>query len=794
MFKNYLKAAWRNLLKNKAHSFINITGLSVGMAVAMLIGLWIWDEVTFNQYHKNYDRIAVLKQNQLLNGSIDTWQSMPYPIGDALRNSYGNYFKHVVMSSWTQGHLLAVGDTRIMKLGNSMEPGALDLFSLKMLQGTYAALKDPYSIVLSASLAKTLFGDANPMDKLIKIDNKDELKVTGVYEDLPANTSLTSTTFFLPWEYKLITDKWIRENSNPWGSNGFQVFVELADHMDMTQVSQKIRNVRLDHQQPDERKYHSQIFLHPMRKWHLYEEFKQGVNTGGRIQFVWLFGIIGVFVLLLACINFMNLSTARSEKRAKEVGIRKAIGSFRMQLIWQFFGESLMMSVIAFVLCLVLVQLMLPFFNETADKNLGILWSSPLFWLAGIGCTVITGLVAGSYPALYLSSFQPVKVLKGTFRVGRLAAVPRKVLVVVQFTVSVVLIIGTIVVFRQVQFARNRPVGYNREGLISVDLMATGLAEHFEAIKQTLQSSGAVTEIAQAESPLTQVWNTNGGFDWKDKDPSLSVDFPTTGVSPEYGKTIGWQFKEGRDFSREFASDSAAFVLNESAVKFMGLKNPVGEIIKWDGISFHVIGVIKDMIVESPYAPVRPSVFCITRSPDNFFILRLNPAASATKALRKIEAVFKQYSPAAPFSYKFVDLEYARKFENEQRIGKLSSGFAILAIFISCLGLFGMATFMAEQRTKEIGIRKVMGASVLNVWGLLSKDFVMLVVIAMLIAAPLAYYGMYKWLQHYEYRSDIAWWIFAVTAAGAVIITLLTVSYQAIKAALMNPVKSLRSE
>lgn len=794
MFKNYLKAAWRNLLKNKAHSFINITGLSVGMAVAMLIGLWIWDEVTFDQYHKNYDRIATLKQNQLLNGGIDTWQSMPYPIGDALRSSYGGYFKHVVMSSWTQGHLLTVGDTRIMKSGNSMEPEALDMLSLKMQQGTYAALKDPYSIVLSASLAKTLFGDVNPMDKLIKIDNKDELKVTGVYEDLPANTSFSSSAFFLPWEYKLITDKWIRENSNPWGSNGFQVFVEMADHMDMAQVSQKIRNIRLDHQQPDERKYHSQIFLHPMRKWHLYEQFKQGVNTGGRIQFVWLFGIIGAFVLLLACINFMNLSTARSEKRAKEVGIRKAIGSFRLQLIWQFFGESLMMSVIAFVLCLVLVQLMLPFFNGVADKNISMLWSSPLFWLVGMGCTVITGLVAGSYPALYLSSFQPVKVLKGTFRVGRLAAVPRKVLVVLQFTVSVVLIIGTIVVFRQVQFARDRPVGYNRDGLISVSLMATEVADHFEAVKHALQSTGAITEIAQAESPLTQVWNTNGGFDWTGKDPSLSVDFPSTGVSPEYGKTIGWQFKEGRDFSREFASDSAALVLNESAVKFMGLKNPVGEIIKWDGTPFHVIGVIKDMIVESPYAPVRPSVFCIAQNPNNFLVMRLNPAASATEALSKIEAVVKQFSPAAPFSYKFVDAEYARKFENEQRIGKLSTGFAILAIFISCLGLFGMATFMAEQRTKEIGVRKVMGASVLNVWSLLSKDFVMLVVIALLIAAPVAYYGMYKWLQNYEYRSGIAWWIFAVTAAGAVIITLLTVSYQAIKAALMNPVKSLRAE
>jgi ABC-type antimicrobial peptide transport system permease subunit len=550
----------------------------------------------------------------------------------------------------------------------------------------------------------------------------------------------------------------------------------------------------MDHIAVEDRRYNPVIFLHPMSRWHLYEEFKNGINSGGRIQFVWLFGIIGVFVLLLACINFMNLSTARSEKRAKEVGIRKAIGSLRGQLIGQFFSESLLVVALGFIFSLFLVQMALPFFNSVADKKMTILWSSPVFWLTGIIISLLTGLIAGSYPALYLSSFQPVKVLKGTFRVGRNAAIPRKVLVVLQFTVSVTLIIGTITVFRQIQFARNRPVGYTREGLLSLQMNADAMRNHFEAVKTDFKSTGAVVEAAAASGPATSVWSTNGNISWKGKDPSMAVDFPNTGITSEYGKTVGWQFKEGRDFSAAFASDSGAFVLNEAAVKFMGLKDPVGEMIMWGDKPFKVIGVIKDMIVESPYQPVRASLYHLTTQDINILHVKINPRVGVPEALSKIEKVFKKYNPDTPFDYRFVDDEYAWKFGNEERIGKLASFFAILAIFISCLGLFGMASFMAERRTKEIGVRKVMGASVFNLWRLLSKDFVILVLISLLIAVPLAYYLMNNWLQNYQYRSDISWWIFAVAGAGILIITLLTVSFQSIKAALMNPVKSLRSE
>jgi len=445
-------------------------------------------------------------------------------------------------------------------------------------------------------------------------------------------------------------------------------------------------------------------------------------------------------------------------------------------------------------LSILFVQLALPFFNDVSGKKMAILWSNPLFWLSGIIFSLITGLISGSYPALYLSSFQPVKVLKGTFKVGRLAALPRKVLVVLQFAVSVTLIIGTIIVFRQVQFARNRPVGYSRDGLVTLPMVTGDIHKQFTVVKHELEKNGAIASIAESGSPTTGDYSSNSGFDWRGKDPAQAVEFPNIDVSVDYGKTVGWQFTAGRDFSPSFLSDSLAFVLNETAVKFMGLKNPVGEIVKWDGQPFHVIGVIKDMVSESPYEPVRPTLYHMLKGGGDYVIAKINPKVSPHEALSKIEKTFKTYNPAQPFEYQFVDDAYAEKFGNEERIGKLASSFAGLAIFISCLGLFGMASFMAEQRIKEIGVRKVLGATVFNLWQLLSKDFVILIIVSLIIATPVSYYFMHKWLLGYQYHAEVSWWIFAVTAAGAMIITLLTVSYQSIKAALANPVKSLRSE
>lgn len=793
MIKNYLKVAWRNLIKNKATALINIGGLAVGMAVAILIGLWIWDELSFDKYHKNYDHIAIVTQNETFNGTVNTGAAVSLPFDAELRKSYGNDFKHIALSSWTNKHIFSAGNKNLSFSGNFMGDEAAEIFSLNMLAGNDKGLKDRSSILISQSVAKALFGDANPVNKIVKLDNKDVFKVSGVYEDLPANTTLHDVAFIGPWEY-YINQPENRRSLTDWGDNSLFVYVQIADNADMAKVSAKIHDIKLNKINKEDRKFNPIAFLQPMSKWHLYSEFKNGVNTGGAIQYIWLFGIIGTFVLLLACINFMNLSTARSERRAKEVGIRKAVGSVRKQLIAQFFCESFLIAFLSFAFSLVLVGLSLPWFNDVAGKEISLPWSNPFFWAAGLGFTFLTGVIAGSYPALYLSSFNPVSVLKGTFKAGRFASIPRKVLVVIQFTVSVILIIGTIVVFKQVQFAKNRPVGYSRAGLINIEVTNDDLHKHFTALRSDLINSGAVIEIAESSSPTTGVNNNRGDVSWKQKDPSMTSFFGNINITSEYGKTVGWQFTDGRDFNSGIVADSSAIVLNQAAVKYMNLKSPVGEIVHIGKKDMTVIGVIKDMVMESPYEPVKQTIFRIGRGALDNVIIRVNPQIGAHEALGKIAAASKTYSPSVPFTYKFADDDYARKFASEERVGKLANSFAMLAIFISCIGMFGMASYMAEQKVKEIGVRKVLGASFFGLWRLMSKEFVVLVITALLIAMPLAYNFMHSWLQRYTYHTALSWWVFAVTCFGSLAITLLTISYQSIKAALANPVKSLRSE
>jgi putative ABC transport system permease protein len=501
----------------------------------------------------------------------------------------------------------------------------------------------------------------------------------------------------------------------------------------------------------------------------------------------------------------MNLSTARSEKRAKEVGIRKAIGSRRSQLIWQFLSESLLVAFLAFLLAVGLVALAMPWFNDLAGKRISGFWTNGYFWTISLSLIVLTGFMAGSYPALYLSSFKAVKVLKGTFRAGRFSTLPRKVLVVVQYTVSVSLIIGTVIVYRQVQHAKSRPVGYTREGLLMIQLKSPDMREKLQLIASELKNNGIATMVSGASSPVTAVWSNNGGFDWRGRTADKEDGFATTWITHDYGKTVGWNFAAGRDYSASFASDSVSnnsipgsghnIIVNEAAVKYMGLAKPLGEIIRWDNTPFTIVGVIKDMVMESPFEPVRQSVYLVNYDNANSYMnIRINPEISVKEALAKTEAIFKKLVPAVPFDYEFADTQYGLKFAAEERIGKLAAVFATLAILISCLGLFGLASFVAEKRTKEIGIRKVLGASIYNLWKMLSTEFVVLVMISLVIAFPLAYYFMNKWLLNYQYRTGLPWWIFVVAGVGALFITLLTVSFQSIKAAVANPVKSLRSE
>jgi len=800
MIKNYIKIAWRNLLRNKENTFINVIGLSLGMAVVMLISLWIYDELSFNKNFKSYNSIVRVMQHQTVNGNVLTQEYMPIPLADKLRQNFSEDFKYVVLSTFPDEHIISCGDKKLRQIGNYMQADAPDLFSLNMLKGSRSGLKDLTSIMLSASLAKAMFGNHDPLNQLIKIDNQYVVKVSGVYADMPQNSNFSDVAFIAPWDLYMTTEKWLKRASTAWNNNTWQMFAQLKPNVNADKVSTAIKYVKLQQviAQGDKmaQSFMPLLFLKPMREWHLYSEYKNGVNTGGEIEFVWMFGIIGSFVLLLACINFMNLSTARSEQRAKEVGIRKTLGSDRKQLIAQFFSESILIALFSFIISLIVVQLALPWFNQVAQKDIVIPLGNPLFWLVSISFSLFTGILAGSYPALYLSSFQPVKVLKGTFRVGRLAALPRKILVVTQFTVSVILIIGTVIIFKQIQYTKNRAVGYNRTGLIQIRVKTNNIHDHFTAVNNDLQNAGAIAAMAESDSPLTEVGSNESGLTWNGKPPGLQDDFGMIPVSYDFGKTAGWQVIAGRDFSRAFA-DSLSIIVNQSAAKFMNFKDPIGEIVKWDGRDVKIIGVIKDMVMSSPYDPVKPSIFSLINYAGyagNDIDIRVNPQISMHEALGKIEAVFKQYDPDSPFTYNFTDTEYAKKFQNEERIGTLSSFFTILAIFISCLGLFGMASFMAEQRTIEIGVRKVLGASVLNLWGLMSKDFVVLVSVSILIAMPVAYYFMQGWVKNYKYHTDLSWWIFALTAIGSIIITLLTVSYQSIKAALSNPISSLRSE
>jgi len=793
MLKNYLTIAWRNLIKNKVLSLINIGGLAVGLAVVILISLWILDEVSFDNYHRNYDHIAQVIENETSNGVMKTWFHVPYPLAADLRKNYGSDFKAVAMSTLPRDYILASGDKKLNEHGSFMETGGPDLFTLNMLEGRRDALKDPSSILISASTAKALFGNENPMGKVLKLNNLENLKVAGVYADLPENTTLAGMAFIGCWA-RYAADYRLSGMREPWGNGIVNLYVQLADNADLEKVSLKIRDEQLRHLKPLSAKTKPALFLQPMSKWHLYSEFKDGKNTGGEIEYVWLFGIVGVFVLLLACINFMNLSTARSEKRAREVGIRKAIGSSRSQLIYQFYGESLLCVLLAFLAALLLARLSLPAFNQLAGKQIVIPWNSPAFWLAGIGLSFITAIITGSYPALYLSSFKPVKVLKGVFRVGRLASAPRKVLVVLQFTVSIVLIIGTIVVIRQILFAKDRPVGYSQDELITIPVLTLELHQHFNAIKQELASNGTITEMAEADAPPNKVAGTTSGVGWPGEDPNLHVNFSQEDISYDYGKTIGWEFSAGRDFSRSFLSDSSAVIINQAAAEFMTMKKPTENYITFYGKKFRIVGVTKNIINRSPYEQVQPMVYFLAQWAGGSLLLKINPKMSAGKAISNIASVLKTENPQQPFEYHFVDQEYAKEFGNEERIGKLATVFAGLAIFITCLGLFGMASFMAEQRVKEIGIRKVLGASVFALWQLLSKDFTLLVFISIIIASPVAYYFMHNWLRNYQYHTDVAWWIFIVTAIGAILITLITVSFQAIKAAMANPIKSLKTE
>lgn len=793
MIKNYLLLAIRQLRRNRGYSFINIFGLATGMAIALVIGIWAFDELSVDQGMPNGHRIVQIMQNQWPKGQTSE-KTLPSYVGTTLspalnpwlqKGNYQDVFALTAMTFFPGQHLLVMGDKSISRSGTSAEYTFPLIFGYRFLSGNAESMRDPNTALISRSTAMALYGTEHAVGKTFKYENRRPFIVGGVYADQPANSSLKDYDFFISMASDETT--WLRNVSN-FEDHDCRMYALLATNATPEKATARIKNICSPYVKFAYENYKvltfQSMYLH-------YDE--SNAAGGGRMVYVRMLSIIGIFILLLACINFMNLATARSEKRAKEVGIRKTVGSLRGDLITQFLGESVLLAFLSFVLAVALAAVTLPWFNLLAGKTMVFPWTNPVFWsLSGV-CTLLTGLLAGSYPAFYLSSFRPVKVLKGAFKAGRGASNPRKVLVVTQFSISLALIIGTIVVFRQIQFAKNQPLGYEQAGLIAVPDNTQELDTHYEALRSALLSTGMVANIANSSMNLNGFYQNNI-LEWEGmSEEAKTLSFRDIFVNADFGPTIGWKILKGRDFSRAQLTDSTAVIVNETGARILGFKDPIGKTIKHWGKPYTIIGVAKNMISNSPYSPVQPAIF-MGEGGHSVFTIRVKPGVPVRTALTAMEPVFKQFNPASPFIYSFTDEEFQKKFNTESRIGNLATVFSAMAILISCLGLFGLASFVAEQRAKEIGVRKVLGARVAGLWALLSADFIKLVALSMFIAMPVTYYCMDQWLQNYALRTNLSAWIFVVAGMGLLFITLATVSYQAVRAALMNPVKSLRTE
>lgn len=794
MIRNYLKIAWRNMVNNKVYSMLNIMGLATGMAVALIIGLWVINEYSYDSFLPDAGQLYQAEMNMTsTHDGVHTQNEISLPAGDALKTQFPE-IKYVAEADWNQKHDLLVGDKKLYLNGMGVGSNFLKMFQFKLIKGNAGSvLNDPYSIVLTQSTAKALFGDSEPINQIIKIDNKGNMRVTGIIQDVPHNSTF-GFNYLFPFKYREITEDWVKADRTNWTDNSYQLFVMLRPGASYAALAPKIKQI-VSRGSEAMRWTKPEIFLHPLPNWHLYNEFKNGKAAGGFIDYVHIFSLIGILVLLIACINFMNLATARSEKRAREVGIRKAIGSQRKHIIIQFLTESVLITFSAFILAIILVQLALPAFNTLTVNTIQIPFCSPLFWILMAGYVLATGVLAGSRPAFYLSSFNPVKVLKGSVQTGKAAALPRKILVVLQFSCSVALIISTVIIYQQIEHAKSRPSGYNIEKLVISDLN-DDLNNHYYTLKNDLMQSGLVEEVARASSPITEIYEHTMLNNWPGKNAGEeAVNIVTIYASDNYLKTTGMQLLAGRDFLTGNNQDTSSVLLNEAAVKRIGLKDPINQEISWNARQgkVRVIGIVKDAVMDSPFTPVMPAIFS-HRQWGTKVMYRLKANTDMHKDLERIGHLFNKYNPAYPFSYQFADNEYNQKFNLELLVGKLAGVFAGLAIFISCLGLFGLAAYVAEQRTKEIGIRKVLGATIIQVWLLITTDFILLVLISCFIASPVAYYFLHNWLQKYDYRISISPAVFILSAIMALIITLFTISFQAIKAALANPVKSLRSE
>ncbi len=790
MFKNYFKIAWRNLIKNKAHSFINISGLSVGLACSLLILLWVQNELNIDAFHKNGERLYKVFEREYYKDHIDGNYDTPGPLAEELKRQIPEVEDAVMMQDENKQKTLQAGDKILKVEGTGASAGLFSIFSYPLLQGTPAtALSSTDNIAISEKTADVFFGSPDKaMNKIIRFDNRRDFKVTAVYENLPASASRTFD-YVISWAALQQDRPWLKE----WTNSGPLTYVLLRPGANPEAVDEKLVSFRNLYIHDSSAAYHVKLGLQKFDEVYLHNHFENGNISGGRLEYVHLFSIIAIFILLIACINFMNLATARSVKRAKEVGVRKVIGAVRFGLIKQFISESLLLTAIAVVIALLLMIVLLPLFNDVTQRQIQLPFNQLSFWLNILVITMVTGLVSGSYPALYLSSFNPVKVLKGTARLSTGAIWFRKGLVVFQFVLSLMLIIGTIVVSKQVSFIQSRNLGYDKENLVFVPIEGELTSKYATFKTEALQMPGIENISFISDNPVNLDQWTNG-VDWEGRSPNTMISFQHPDVSYDFAKTMKLQVVDGRDFSKDFQADNDGYLLNETAVKDISYKNPVGRFITVNGRRGKITGVLKDFNFRSLHEQIQPMIMQFGEN-ENYghILLRVKPGKTK-EALSSVEKLCKELNPAFPFTYSFADEEYQKLYRNEEVIGKLSNVFAFLAIFISCLGLLGLVMFTAEQRTKEIGVRKVLGASVSSIIQLLSTDLLKLVLIAILIASPASWWAMNTWLNNYAYKINISLWMLLLAGSLAVFIAIFTISFQAIKAAIANPVKSLRTE
>jgi len=790
MFKNYLKIAWRSITKHKGFASLNAGGLALGIASCLLLVMYVVYHINYDKQFDNLDRIFIIENNQPGDGRVYTFQSTPGVLAPTIKTEVPDAVRAVRAISYSAEGLLSYKEGSFKKKGLFADDGFFAIFSYKFIRGNPStALKLPNSIVITKSLATTLFGKADALNKIVKRNNQLPLTVTGVIEDVPLNATY-QFDFILPWVMFEDSNPWAKDSG--WGTNYAVTIVQLKDASALSSANNILKTMVARHAEGNK----NVLFLYPFSKLHLYSKFDNGQVVGGMIDQIHLLVTLAVCILLIACVNFMNLSTARSEERAKEVGIRKAIGSGRASLITQFIIESVILSFLSTAAAIIIVILCLPFFNNLLNVQLQLPYAQASAWLLLIGIGLATGIIAGSYPAFYLSSFEPIKVLKGLFKGGSSALPLRKIMVVLQFVIAVFLITATICIYRQIKYVQDKSSGFEKNNLVEIPVEGE-LQKNTQVFINQLKNNGAIAHASVFSQSINDSGSNTWGISWPGKQEDQKILFDIFRAGDDFTKTAGLQLLQGREFSSANPLDTAGktVMINESAATLMKLKNPVGSIIHWgDNNPLTVIGVYKDFIWGSPYEKTRPMFSQFAGTNGSVIALRLSANHSITSNIAAITKALKNVNPLFPATIKFVDSDFERKFQNEKLMGTLANLFGGLAIVISCLGLFGLAAYAAEQRIKEIGVRKVLGATVFNLTALLSKDFLKLVMIAVFLAIPLSIWMLNKWLQNYEYRISLSWWMFAFSALITVIIALATVSYQAIKAALANPVKSLRSE